>query len=135
MEEFKSNSRTVLFGASSFWEGVDLPGNALTCVIMVKLPFQSPAVPVIEARLEYLSRQNRDGFRVLSVPQAVIRFKQGFGRLIRSGSDRGCVVILDRRILSKSYGRHFLNSLPLKRHFKGETELVANKISKWVGTS
>ena len=135
MEEFKSNSRTVLFGASSFWEGVDLPGNALTCVIMVKLPFQSPAVPIMEARLEYLSRQNRDGFRVLSVPQAVIRFKQGFGRLIRSGSDRGCVVILDKRILSKSYGRQFLNSLPLKRHFKGETELVAYKISQWIGTS
>jgi len=133
MEEFKTTGRTVLFGSSSFWEGVDVPGDALTCVIMVKLPFQSPAVPVVEARLEDLARQNRDGFQALSIPQAVIRFKQGFGRLIRSGSDRGCVVVLDRRLLTKSYGRHFLNSLPLKSHIRGGTDLIGKKITEWTG--
>ncbi|BAF59595.1 MAG: DEAD/DEAH box helicase family protein [Pelotomaculum sp.] len=132
LEEFKSTAQTVLFGASSFWEGVDVPGEALSCVIMVKLPFVSPSVPVIEARLEDLARRKRDGFRDLSVPQAVIRFKQGFGRLIRSGSDRGCVIVLDRRILSRSYGRRFLNSLPLKKHFRGDIETIVRKISDWM---
>lgn len=132
LEEFKTNGRTVLFGATSFWEGVDVPGHALNCVVMVKLPFQSPVEPVMEARLEELARRNKDGFRLLSVPQAVIRFKQGFGRLIRSGSDRGCVVILDGRILSKSYGRHFLNSLPLKSHLRGGIEVITKKVSQWI---
>lgn len=134
LEEFKTTGRTVLFGASSFWEGVDVPGEALTCVVMVKLPFMSPAVPVMEARLEDLARRDRDGFRALSVPQAVIRFKQGFGRLIRSGSDRGCVVILDGRVLSKSYGRQFLSSLPLKSHFRGGIEMITKKLSDWIGS-
>jgi len=131
LEEFRSSERAVLFGASSFWEGVDVPGEALTCVIMVKLPFWSPRVPVIEARLEDLARKNRDGFRAFSIPQAVIRFKQGFGRLIRSGSDRGCVVVLDTRILDKSYGRQFLSSLPLKSHVRGGTEMISKKLSEW----
>ncbi|OPX86260.1 MAG: hypothetical protein A4E53_03170 [Pelotomaculum sp. PtaB.Bin104] len=132
LEEFRTTERSVLFGASSFWEGVDVPGEALTCVVMVKLPFWSPKVPVIEARLEDLSRRKRDGFRTLSVPQAVIRFKQGFGRLIRTGSDRGCVVVLDARILSKSYGRQFLNSLPIKSHFRGGTDLIHKKLAEWL---
>lgn len=134
LEEFKKDERTVLFGASSFWEGVDVPGDALTCVVIVKLPFMSPAVPVVEARLEDLARRAKDGFRLLSVPQAVIRLKQGFGRLIRSGRDRGCVVILDRRILDKSYGRQFLVSLPLKSHFRGGVDLISRKVSAWLGT-
>ncbi|HEX3012168.1 MAG TPA: helicase C-terminal domain-containing protein, partial [Syntrophomonadaceae bacterium] len=131
LEEFKKDGRTVLFGAFSFWEGVDVPGDALTCVVIVKLPFMSPSVPVIEARLEDLARQERDGFRMLSVPQAVIRFKQGFGRLIRSCSDRGVVVILDERILNKSYGRQFLRSLPVTNHFRGGIDIIAKKISEW----
>ncbi len=133
MEEFKKDGRTVLFGASSFWEGVDVPGDALTCVVIVKLPFMSPAVPVVEARLEDLARREKDGFRSLSVPQAVIRLKQGFGRLIRSSRDRGCVVILDRRILDRSYGRQFLISLPLKSHFRGGVDLISKKVLAWLG--
>jgi ATP-dependent DNA helicase DinG len=134
LEEFKQDSRSVLFGALSFWEGVDVPGEALTCVVIVKLPFMSPSVPVIEARLEELARQNRDGFRLLSVPQAVIRFKQGFGRLIRSGSDRGFVVILDGRILDKSYGRQFLLSLPVKNHIRGGIDMITKKMSEWINS-
>jgi ATP-dependent DNA helicase DinG len=132
LEEFKKDGRTVLFGALSFWEGVDVPGDALTCVVIVKLPFMSPSVPVIEARLEDLARQERDGFRMLSVPQAVIRFKQGFGRLIRSCSDKGVVVILDGRILNKSYGRQFLRSLPVTSHFRGGIDMITKKMSEWV---
>ncbi len=135
LEEFKTTQRTVLFGASSFWEGVDVPGEALSCVVMVKLPFMSPSVPVLEARLEDLARRERDGFRSLSVPQAVIRFKQGFGRLIRSSSDRGCVVVLDARVLNKSYGRYFLRSLPIKSHFRGGIEMISKKVADWIEIS
>jgi ATP-dependent DNA helicase DinG len=135
LEEFKTTKRTVLFGSSSFWEGVDVPGEALSCVIMVKLPFMSPSVPVIEARLEDLARRERNGFRVFSVPQAVIRFKQGFGRLIRNSNDRGCVVVLDSRLLSKNYGRYFLRSLPVRSHFRGGTDLIFKKIADWLETS
>lgn len=131
LEEFKNTERSVLLGASSFWEGVDVPGDALTCVVIVKLPFWSPSVPVIEARLEHLARRERDGFKDFSVPQAVIRFKQGFGRLIRTASDRGIVVIMDRRILDKKYGRSFLNSLPVKSHVRGDTDFIARKITEW----
>lgn len=131
LEEFRSSERTVLFGASSFWEGVDVPGEALSCVIIVKLPFLSPQVPIIEARLADLSKRNQDSFQSFSIPQAVIRFKQGFGRLIRKGSDRGCVVILDARILEKKYGRQFLRSLPLKSHIRGETDMIVKRIGDW----
>jgi ATP-dependent DNA helicase DinG len=133
LEEFKSNNRTALFGSLSFWEGIDVPGDALTCVIIVKLPFSAPSVPIIEARLEDLARQGKDGFRTLSIPQAVIRFKQGFGRLIRSVSDKGCVVVLDGRVLNKSYGRQFLVSLPLKRHCRGEIDFIVKKVAEWLG--
>jgi ATP-dependent DNA helicase DinG len=132
LEEFKGKGRTALFGSLSFWEGIDVPGDALTCVIIVKLPFSSPYVPIIEARLEDLARQGKDGFRVLSVPQAVIRFKQGFGRLIRSSSDRGCVVVLDGRVLNRSYGRQFLISLPVKRHIRGEIDFINKKVAEWL---
>ncbi|MDD4239054.1 MAG: helicase C-terminal domain-containing protein [Desulfotomaculaceae bacterium] len=134
LEEFRKDGRTVLFGAFSFWEGVDVPGEALTCVVIVKLPFMSPSVPVIEARLEDLARRERDGFRLLSVPQAVIRFKQGFGRLIRSCSDRGFVVILDGRVLNKSYGRQFLRSLPVKNHIRGGIDMITKKMSEWINS-
>lgn len=132
VEEFKTNPRTVLLGASSFWEGVDIQGKALSCVVIVKLPFWPPTIPTIEARLEELAKQNKDGFRHLSMPQAVIRLKQGFGRLIRTQEDRGVVVILDNRILAKSYGRKFLNSLPLKTHIRGDSELILRKIRSWL---
>lgn len=132
LEEFRGKGRTALFGSLSFWEGVDVPGDALTCVIIVKLPFSSPFAPIIEARLEALSRQGKDGFRALSVPQAVIRFKQGFGRLIRSSNDRGCVVVLDGRLLNKSYGRQFLISLPVKRHLRGGLDFIVRKVAEWL---
>ena len=135
LEEFATTPRAVLMGASSFWEGVDLPGAALTNLIIVKLPFWPPHLPVTAARLESLARQGKDGFTSLSLPQAVIRFKQGFGRLIRNSKDQGVVVVLDERLISKRYGRSFLNSLPVNNHYRGNLRQVNNKITCWLAKS
>jgi ATP-dependent DNA helicase DinG len=109
---FKSDVDSVIFGADSFWQGVDVPGEALSNVIIVRLPFSVPTHPLLEARLEDVRRRGGNPFVEYQVPEAVIKLKQGFGRLIRSKSDRGIVVILDPRVVSKPYGRTFLNSLP-----------------------
>lgn len=131
-EEFKKSGNAVLFGASSFWEGIDLPGDILKCVIIVRLPFAPPNSPVAEARIEELVKNKKDGFNSYSLPEAVIKMKQGFGRLIRAEDDDGVVVVLDRRIIDRKYGRRFLNSLPAKTHFKGDTPTVLQKINDWV---
>jgi len=131
LEEFKRSPEAVLLGANSFWEGIDIPGEALSCVIMVKLPFWPPNLPLIEARAELLVHRGRDAFRELHLPQAVIRFKQGFGRLIRSKADRGLVIVLDSRVVDKSYGRYFLGSLPLQAHVRGQAEVILRKIAAW----
>jgi len=131
IEAFKRNSKSVLLGANSFWEGIDIPGDTLSCVILVKLPFWPPTLPLIEARSEYLKSQGRDPFRELLLPEAVIRFKQGFGRLIRSRGDRGVVILLDDRVIEKYYGRFFLGSLPIKTHIRGENTLVFRKIEEY----
>lgn len=135
IEEFRNNERTVLLGASSFWEGIDIPGEALSCVAIVKLPFWAPSIPVIEARIEELARQGKDAFRHFSLPQAVIRFKQGFGRLIRTMRDKGVVVVLDHRIVNKQYGRRFLNSLPIRSHIRGDAAMVNKRIAQWLKDS
>lgn len=114
LESFRVGERTVLFGAFSFWEGIDIPGEALSCLIIVKLPFQPPNHPVTLARRELLKSRGKSDFKLLALPQAVLRFKQGFGRLIRTASDRGVVVVLDERVTTKRYGIHFLRSLPLR---------------------
>lgn len=133
VEEFKRAGRAVLMGASSLWEGIDIPGEDLTCVIIVKLPFSSPSAPVLEARMEELETDGRSSFCDYYLPLAVIRFKQGFGRLIRSERDRGVVVVLDRRILERSYGKYFLGSLPLKEHYKGGIKMVKERVIDWLG--
>ncbi|GAC1466942.1 MAG: helicase C-terminal domain-containing protein [Isosphaeraceae bacterium] len=112
LEAFKSDVDSVIFGADSFWQGVDVAGESLSNVIIVRLPFRVPSHPLLEARLEQIRRQGGNPFLDYQVPEAVIKLKQGFGRLIRAKSDRGIVVILDPRVLSKPYGRTFLNSLP-----------------------
>lgn len=112
LKEFVADETSVLFGTDSFWEGVDVPGRALEQVIMTRLPFRVPTEPVLEARAEALEARGRDPFMTLTVPQAVIRFKQGFGRLIRHRNDRGVVLILDSRVVRRGYGRTFLHSLP-----------------------
>jgi ATP-dependent DNA helicase DinG len=112
LEAFKKRLGSVIFGADSFWQGVDVPGEALENVIITKLPFPVPTSPLVEAKCELLEREGGDAFWGFSVPEAVIRLRQGFGRLIRRKDDKGIVVILDNRILTKAYGRKFLDALP-----------------------
>ena len=114
LNRFRSARAPVLFATSSFWEGVDVKGDALTCLILTRLPFRVPTDPIVQARVEYLERKGRNAFEEFTVPQAVIKFKQGFGRLIRHKEDRGAVLILDRRVATKRYGAMFLRSLPTR---------------------
>jgi ATP-dependent DNA helicase DinG len=115
LERFRRSGNGVLLGTASFWEGVDVRGEALSCVIIDKLPFASPGEPVLQARIDALRRRGGNPFRDFQLPQAVIALKQGAGRLIRDVTDRGVLVICDPRLLSRSYGRSFLASLPPMR--------------------
>ena len=112
LRRFAEAGNAVLLGTSSFWEGVDVRGAALSCVIIDRLPFASPGDPVLQARIERLRASHGNPFASLQLPQAVISLKQGAGRLIRDVSDRGVLVVCDPRLLGKSYGRVFLESLP-----------------------
>lgn len=112
LHKFRSTHRAVLFGTDSFWEGVDVAGDALRCVIIVKLPFKVPSEPIIQARTEAIIESGGDPFFEYAVPHAIVKFKQGFGRLIRNKWDRGCIVCLDTRLVMKGYGKLFLDSLP-----------------------
>lgn len=128
-ERFAAHPAAVLCGTASFWEGLDLPGKALACVVVVRLPFRSPTDPVLRARGQLL----HDSFLQLTLPEAVLRMKQGFGRLIRRASDRGAVVILDVRVLTRGYGARFLESLPECASFAGPRAELAPAIGEWVG--
>ncbi len=112
IKKLKEDSKTILLGTYTFWEGVDIQGEALKCLIMVKLPFTPPDEPIIIAKSRYLKSLGKNPFLEIQLPYAIIKFKQGFGRLIRHKSDKGVFALLDFRIYSKSYGKYFLNSLP-----------------------
>jgi ATP-dependent DNA helicase DinG len=112
VDSFKSEKNGVLFGTDSFWQGVDIPGAALTNVILTRLPFAVPEHPLVQAKLEWIEERGGDPFADYSLPEAVLKFRQGVGRLIRTASDQGQVAILDNRILSKGYGKTFLAKLP-----------------------
>jgi len=112
VQEFRENPQSVLFGVDSFWSGVDVPGEALSSVIITRLPFVTPDHPLTEARLESIEAEGGRPFEQYSLPEAILKLRQGVGRLIRAKSDTGTIVILDSRILSKPYGRAFLRALP-----------------------
>ena len=129
LNSFEEAERPLLLGTASFWEGIDVPGERLSCVIMVRLPFPVPSEPVYAARAERV----RDPFAQLALPQAALRLKQGFGRLIRRSTDRGAVVILDNRILGKDYGKAFLDVLPPASRFVGPAAEIADQVGGWLG--
>jgi ATP-dependent DNA helicase DinG len=125
LAKFKANPRALLLGTDSFWQGVDVPGDALTNVIITKLPFSVPDRPLLDARLEAIRKRGGIPFTEYQLPEAVLKLKQGFGRLIRSQRDHGMVVILDPRVKTKSYGKLFLDSLPnCRRVVESVTEQV-----------
>ncbi|MBC8081053.1 MAG: ATP-dependent DNA helicase DinG [Gorillibacterium sp.] len=129
---FQGNGDSVLLGTSSFWEGVDIPGDALSCLAIVRLPFQPPNHPVVEAKCDRIKRNNQNPFMKLSVPQAVIRFKQGFGRLVRTASDKGIVIVYDTRVIDSYYGKHFLYSLPGPKIEHMNIKQLVPRITEWM---
>lgn len=132
LESFKQDTSSVLFATDSFWEGVDVPGDALSQVIIVKLPFSVPKDPVFAARSEAITARGGNPFMELSVPEAVIKFRQGFGRLMRRSSDRGAVVVLDRRIVEKRYGSIFLSSIPKTRRITEPLSSVVRAVDAFI---
>jgi len=129
LESFKTTNRAVLLGTRSFWEGVDVPGDSLSVVVITKLPFDVPSDPIISARSELYE----DSFNEYYLPESILKFRQGFGRLIRTASDRGVVAILDKRVLTKQYGKLFLESLPQCTARQGASAGLAKMAGDWLG--
>ena len=129
LADFRADENAVLVATSSFWEGVDLPGGILKALVLTRLPFQVPTDPIVKAR----SDQFQDPFSEYSVPQAVLRFRQGMGRLIRSKEDRGAIVVLDRRITARSYGKAFLQSTPPCTLEPCSLATVGAQAARWTG--
>jgi ATP-dependent DNA helicase DinG len=130
--KMRSAGNAILFGTDSFWTGIDVPGDALSQVIVTRLPFEVPSHPVLEARTEWIRDQGGNPFNELTLPDALIKFRQGIGRLIRTKSDRGIVTVLDSRLLAKPYGRHFLECLP-KENFEKITRETREELFKPFG--
>lgn len=130
-KNFQQFDQAILLGTSSFWEGVDIPGSDLSAIVMARLPFSPPNDPVFKARSDRLKQQGESPFMKLALPQAVLRFKQGFGRLIRRSSDRGIVVVLDRRIVNTRYGKSFTKSLPDIPLIEESMSEMEDRIEQW----
>jgi ATP-dependent DNA helicase DinG len=129
--QFMEYPGAMLLGTESFWEGVDLPGEALEVLLIVKFPFAVPTEPIVAAHIERLGKMGINSFLHYSLPEAVIKFRQGFGRLIRSKTDRGVIVILDTRALVKEYGKVFLDSLPTEVHAFDSIQQMVETIQGW----
>jgi ATP-dependent DNA helicase DinG len=134
LEEFIAGKDSVLMGLETFWEGIDVKGEALRCVVIVKLPFRSPSDPFCIAAEKHCRFQRRNSFQHFMLPDGAMRFKQGTGRLIRSEADSGVVVVLDHRLEKSSYGRTFKNSIPINRTLSLSEEELAGEIRKFMGS-
>lgn len=130
-KNFQTFDQSILLGTNSFWEGVDIPGEDLSSLVIVRLPFQPPDHPIFEAKSANLKENGKNAFMELSLPNAVIRFKQGFGRLIRSNTDRGIVFVCDSRIIQARYGKYFLDSIPEIPLTKDKTQQLMRKAEEW----
>jgi predicted DnaQ family exonuclease/DinG family helicase len=128
---FRENRNSVLFGTGSFWQGIDVPGESLEIVVIEKLPFPNPSEPLVGAKSAYFEKKGLGGFSYYILPLSVLRFKQGFGRLIRSTRDTGVIFILDRRVLNKSYGSAFLDSLPTEISIVRSSLEAQNALKSW----
>ncbi len=131
LDRFRRTDAAVLLGTDSFWEGVDAPGKSLEMVVLVKLPFAVPSEPLVQARVERLEKAGRNSFLEYQVPEAVIRFRQGFGRLIRSTRDYGVVAILDQRVISTAYGNEFLQALPARSEVFPDADALVEGVTYW----
>lgn len=129
---FNEQPNSVLLGTSSFWEGIDIPGDTLICLVIVRLPFQPPNHPLVEAKCDRLKQMKQNPFQQYTVPQAIIRFKQGFGRLVRTARDKGIVIIYDTRVIETNYGKRFLHSLPGPKIEHLPTEQLVRRIRMWL---
>ncbi len=132
LQSLNRTENTIVLGANSFWEGVDVKGTGLTTLIITKLPFQPPTKPITSAKMEYIQSQGKNGFTAYSLPQAILKFRQGCGRLIRSADDWGSIIILDKRLLSKGYGKDFLNSLPHQPIIRKPLNEVCQTLQQWM---
>ncbi|MDR2633031.1 MAG: ATP-dependent DNA helicase DinG [Treponema sp.] len=133
LRTFLKDEQSVLFATDSFWEGVDAPGDTLRLVILCRLPFRAPNEPVFQARCEALQKQGANPFMELSLPESVMKFKQGFGRLMRRSSDHGVVVVLDGRVLWKRYGQYFLRSLPETKTSFADFTGILRQVERFLG--
>ena len=132
LEDFRRDSRALLIGADSYWEGVDVPGADLSCVILTRLPFRVPSDPLVKAHCRRLEDEGLSSFANYQMPQAILKFRQGFGRLIRTQRDRGMVLVLDSRLYHKSYGNDFMNALPACRRRAGRLAGLVQDAIQWL---
>ncbi len=131
LDQFKNHGKGIMLGTNSFWEGVDVQGKSLSLLILYKLPFQVPSDPIVEAYIEKLEKEGKNSFMHYMLPNALLKYRQGFGRLIRSKSDNGIVLVLDNRIKSKRYGHYFKEMIPAKTEFMSNDLELYDKISDW----
>ncbi|HZG72103.1 MAG TPA: helicase C-terminal domain-containing protein, partial [Chondromyces sp.] len=131
-KNFQKFEKAILFGTNSFWEGVDIPGEDLSCLAIVRLPFSPPDEPYVQAKSEAVVQRGKNPFSAYSLPQAILRFKQGFGRLIRSEKDRGIIIIFDRRIETTTYGKAFIKSVPSVPVQQAELDELIHFIEDWL---
>ncbi|RDI43020.1 ATP-dependent DNA helicase DinG [Falsibacillus pallidus] len=131
-KNFQKFDKAILFGTNSFWEGVDIPGEDLSCLVIVRLPFSPPDEPLVQAKNEQLKSNGVNPFTASALPEAILRFKQGFGRLIRGNEDRGIVIVFDRRIVTTSYGKSFISSIPRIPLIQAELDEITDLIEEWL---